>query len=264
MSERAASPFVGAFTRVGRKRDHNEDHVVVAPAEWAGAACRVAVVCDGIAAGAHSELASAGAARAAVDALLAAAGSDPGDALRRAVAIAHRVVCTADIGAIEGRAGPGTTLVAAVARETRLDVAWVGDSRAYLVPPPPDRAELLTHDHSWVNLVVDSGTLSEEDARASRWAQMITKCVGPLEDPDPYRPPEPSLRSLAVVPGSLVVLCSDGFWAEFDGPESLADAVADGRAAGPDGDAAGLAAWLVDRACDLGADDDVTVAVIVV
>ena len=200
--------------------------------------------------------------------LVTAAGSDPGDALRRAVAIAHRVVCTADIEAIEGRAGPGTTLVAAVARETRLDVAWVGDSRAYLVPPPPDRAELLTHDHSWVNLVVDSGTLSEEDARASRWAQMITKCVGPLEDPDPYRPPEPSLRSLAVVPGSLVVLCSDGFWAEFDGPESLADAVADavaeGRSADPDDDAAGLAARLVDRAGDLGADDDVTVAVIVV
>ena len=97
---------------------------------------------------------------------------------------------------------------------------------------------------------------------------MITRCVGPLEDPDPYRPPEPSLRSLAVVPGSLVVLCSDGFWAEFDGPESLADAVAEavseGRSADPDDDAAGLAARLVDRACDLGADDDVTVAVIVV
>ena len=264
------SELVGGFTRVGRKRDLNEDHVVVAPGDWGGEPCLVAVVCDGIAAGGHCELASAGAARAAVDSLLAAGGGDAtgagdaGEALRRAVAVAHRAVCTAGIEAIEGRAGPGTTLVAAVAREARLDVAWVGDSRAYLIPPPPGAAELLTHDHSWVNLVVDSGTLSEEDARASRWSQMITKCVGPLEDPDPYRPPEPSLRSLAVVPGSLVVLCSDGFWAEFDGPESLADAVADGRAAGPDGDAAGLAAWLVDRACDLGADDDVTVAVIVV
>jgi len=255
---------VGGWTRVGRKRELNEDHVLVAPGDWGGEWCGLAVVCDGIAAGAHSELASAGAAQATLDTLRAAAGTEPGEALRRAIAVAHRTVCTADIEAIEGRAGPGTTLVAAVARAARLDVAWVGDSRAYLIPPPPGAAELLTHDHSWVNLVVDSGTLSEEDARASRWSQMITKCVGPLEDPDPYRPPEPSLRSLAVVPGSLVVLCSDGFWAEFDGPESLADAVADGRAAGPDGDAAGLAAWLVDRACDLGADDDVTVAVIVV
>ena len=259
---------VGGFTRVGRKRELNEDHVVVAPGNWGGEPCLVAVVCDGIAAGAHSELASAGAARAAVDSLLAAGGTDPATALRRAVAVAHAAVCTAGIEAIEGRAGPGTTLVAAVARKGQLDVAWVGDSRAYLVPPPPERPELLTHDHSWVNLVVDSGTLSEEDARASRWSQMITRCVGPLEDPDPYRPPEPSLRSLPVTSGSLVVLCSDGFWAEFDGPESLADAVAEavseGRSADPDDDAAGLAARLVDRACDLGADDDVTVAVIVV
>jgi serine/threonine protein phosphatase PrpC len=234
------SALVGGFTRLGRKRERNEDHVVVAPGNWGGAWCRVAVVCDGIAAGAHGELASAGAARAALDTLLAAAGSDVGDALRRAVAVAHRAVCTADIETIEGRAGPGTTLVAAMARESRLDVAWVGDSRAYLIPPGPQPPELLTHDHSWVNLVVDSGTLTEEDARASRWAQMITKCVGPLEDPDPYRPPEPSLRSLDVAPGSLVVLCSDGFWAEFDGPESLAAAVAEGRAAGRPRDAAAL------------------------
>jgi serine/threonine protein phosphatase PrpC len=255
---------VGGFTRVGRERERNEDHVVVAAGDWGGAPCRLAVVCDGIAAGAHSELASAGAARAAVDSLLAAAGADAAAALRQAVAVAHRAVCTAGIEAIEGRAGPGTTLVAAVAREARLDVAWVGDSRAYLIPPPPDPAELLTHDHSWVNLVVDSGTLSEEDARASRWSQMVTRCVGPLEDPDPYRPPEPSLRSLPVAPGSLVVLCSDGFWAEFDGPEALAAAVADGLAAAAPDDAEALAAWLVDRARELGADDDVTVAVIVV
>jgi PPM family protein phosphatase len=254
------TPFLAGLSRVGRRRDVNEDAVAVTPADWGGSPCHVAVVCDGIAAGAHGELASSVAAEAMVTALLTAAGGDPEDALRRAVASAHRAVCSAGIEEVDDKDLPGTTLVAALARDSWLNVAWVGDSRAYLVPPPPGDAELLTHDHSWVNLVVDSGSLSAEQARSSRWAQMITKCVGPLEDPDPYRPPEPSMRAVTMVPGSRVLLCSDGFWGEFDTPAGLAAAVAEA----PPADAAGLAAWLVDRVCAEGGDDDVTVAVILV
>ena len=97
-------------------------------------------------------------------------------------------------------------------------------------------------------------------ARASKWAQVITRCLGPAEDPDPLKPPEPSMRSIQVVPSSRLILCSDGLWAEFADPDALAAAVT----AAPDpGDAAAVADWLVERALAAGGADDISVAVIV-
>jgi serine/threonine protein phosphatase PrpC len=62
-----------------------------------------------------------------------------------------------------------------------------------------------------------------------------------------------------VAPSSRLILCSDGFWAEFAGPEELAAAVT----AAPDpGDAGALAAWLVERALEAGGADDISVAVV--
>ena len=254
-----SSPMIAGLSLVGRERAINEDAVAVASIERDGAPRRFAVVCDGIAGGAHGELASSFAAEAALASLIEADGADPEFALRRAVAAAHRAICEAAIDGVRGKDEPGTTLVAAIARATFVDVAWVGDSRAYLVPPRLEDAELLTHDHSWVNLVVDSGDLSLEDARASKWSQVITRCLGPAEDPDPLKPPEPSLRSLSVPPSSHLILCSDGLWAEFPGPQGLAAAVA----AAPDrGDAEALSRWLVERALEAGGADDITVAVV--
>jgi serine/threonine protein phosphatase PrpC len=258
-SASGATPMVAGQTHVGRERKINEDAVAVASIERDGVGRRFAVVCDGIAGGAHGELASSFAAQAALAALVEDDRADAEFSLRRAVAMAHRAICEAGIEDVRGKDEPGTTLVAAIARATFVDVAWVGDSRAYLLPPSPAPAELLTHDHSWVNLVVDAGDLDEEEARASKWAQVITRCLGPAEDPDPLKPPEPSIRSIQVAPSSRLILCSDGFWAEFAGPDALAAAVA----AAPDpGDAAALADWLVERALEAGGADDITVAVV--
>jgi serine/threonine protein phosphatase PrpC len=251
--------LVAGQSHVGRQREINEDSVAVASVDRDGVRRRFAVVCDGIAGGAHGELASSFAANAALAALVEDDHADPEFALRRAVAIAHRAICEAGIEDVKGKDEPGTTLVAAIAQATYVDVAWVGDSRAYLLPPGPAPAELLTHDHSWVNLVVDAGDLDEEEARASKWSQVITRCLGPAEDPDPLKPPEPSLRSIQVAPSSRLILCSDGLWAEFAGAEALAAAVT--AAPDPD-DAAALADWLVGRALEAGGNDDVSVAVV--
>jgi serine/threonine protein phosphatase PrpC len=251
---------VAGRTHVGLDRAANEDAFATATSVHDGAARALAVVCDGIAGGAGGDRAALAAANGALAALVAAAGEQAEPALRRAVAAAHRAVCEATIAPAPGKDDPGTTLVAAMARGTSLDVAWVGDSRAYLVPPlgPPEQ---LTRDHSWVTRVVDAGELTEEEARASRWAQVITRCVGPAEDPDPFHPPEPSLCSVEAQPGSIVVLCTDGLWAVLPGTDALGAAV---RGAPSLGDADALAGWLMDRALATGAPDDITVAVIVI
>src|SRR6202011_473503 len=98
--------------------------------------------------------ASARAADAALDAVLSATASgrplDRQAVLRQAVRAAHRAACAPGIELVPGKAPPGTTLVAAVAHGGRVDVIWVGDSRAYLVRPAPSgdgspAAALLTH-----------------------------------------------------------------------------------------------------------------------
>jgi len=256
----APGPSVAGRTHVGYDRPANEDAFAVTASMAHGSPRAIAVVCDGIAGGAGGDRAALAAAEGALAALAAATGERGEPALRRAVAAAHRAVCEAGIAPAAGKDDAGTTLVAAVAQGTSVDVAWVGDSRAYLVPPEGP-AEQLTRDHSWVTHVVDAGELTEEEARASKWAQVITRCVGPAEDPDPLRPPEPSLRSLDAPPGSRVLLCTDGLWAIFDSPDALAAAV---RAAPSPDDADAVAGWLMDRALAAGAPDDVTVAVIVV
>ncbi|HVM65971.1 MAG TPA: PP2C family serine/threonine-protein phosphatase [Acidimicrobiales bacterium] len=256
---RAPSRVAGR-THVGLDRPANEDAVAVTASAHDGVPRVLAVVCDGIAGGAGGDRAAQAAAEGALAALVAAVGEEGERALRRAVAAAHRAVCDAAIAPAPGKDAPGTTLVAAVAHRTALDVAWVGDSRAYLVPPAGPAAQ-LTRDHSWVTRVVDAGELTEEEARASRWAQVITRCVGPAEDPDPLGPPEPSLAAVQAVPGSIVVLCTDGLWAALPGTDALGAAV---RAAPSPGDADAVAGWLMDRALAAGTPDDVTVAVIVI
>jgi serine/threonine protein phosphatase PrpC len=57
---------------------------------------------------------------------------------------------------------PETTVVAALRRGARLSVGWLRDSRAYLVGE--GEARLLTHDHSWVNDVVEADAMTLAEA----------------------------------------------------------------------------------------------------
>jgi serine/threonine protein phosphatase PrpC len=258
---------LAAATHRGRTHEVNEDAVAVGRRQLHGVPLHVLVVCDGVSASSHGEQASAQAARAALDTLLAAvAGPGPVDrdaALREAVRAAHRAACIPGIEPAPGEDPPGTTLVAAVAQGGRVDVAWVGDSRAYLLSPAPPgggpaAVALLTRDHTWMNEVVASGELTAAEAARSPDAHALTRCLGPLEDPDPDRAPEPSLAAVAAVAGSRLVVCSDGLWNGAAGALELAALAAD---LPPGADARSLALDLVRQAVATGARDDVTAAV---
>ena len=94
--------------------------------------------------------------------------------------------------------GMGTTLVAA------LFVVNVGDSRMYLISD--NTITQVTHDHSYVQHLIDSGTLSVEDARNHPFRNRITRAVGVDEDIecDIF---SVELESLEV---GYLLLCSDG------------------------------------------------------
>src|SRR3954471_3777291 len=121
--------------------------------------------------------------------------------LRRAVVEADRNIYEAALANPE-LSGMGTTLTVLLFSGGRVYLGHVGDSRAYLYRN--GKARQLTEDHSWIQEQVRAGLLSPEEAKESRFRNIITRSVGfePSVDPD--------VAGLAVQAGDCYVLCSDG------------------------------------------------------
>ena len=98
----------------------------------------------------------------------------------------------------------GTVVTALLVDETAgtVSVGHVGDSRAYRLRD--NELEQITKDHSLVGELVRAGRLSAEEAEQHPHRSVITRAVGT----------EPSVEvdtfTLAVVPGDLYLICSDG------------------------------------------------------
>ena len=71
--------------------------------------------------------------------------------------------------------GMGTTVVAVLVLGSIAVVAHVGDSRAYLIN---DEINQITKDHSFVQLLIDTGKITEEDAKVHPDRNVITRAVG--------------------------------------------------------------------------------------
>jgi len=95
-------------------------------------------------------------------------------ALRQSIDAANaRVFATARE---TGRAGMGATLTAMLFHGLYAHVAEIGDSRAYLLRG--NRLVRLTHDQSYVQRLIDKGTLTEEQAKSSNYRNVILQAMG--------------------------------------------------------------------------------------
>ncbi len=219
----------------------------------------VAVVCDGVSNSQTPAAAALVAARVAGEALAAAAG-DPGAAMRAAVVAAHAGVCALPYDRQADVDPPACTLVAAHVRRVEgglvATLGWLGDSRAYLLQD--DGAQLLTHDHSWVNLVVDANQMPLAEALRDRRAHALVSCLGTTDFAAASPCPEPAVRSVALRRPGWLVLCTDGLWNYADAPAALLRACPGWQSM----DAAALCRTLLDHALAAGGHDNVTVAAI--
>ena len=102
----------------------------------------------------------------------------------------------------QGEGKSGTTVVVMKISDDRAQIWWVGDSRAYLIRDR--RLELLTRDHSLVQELVEAGEISPDQAEGHPRANIITRALGTRDKVDVER------RHLKVMPGDLLLLCSDG------------------------------------------------------
>jgi len=240
-------------TDVGRRRDHNEDAFLV------DADLGLFVVADGMGGHAGGGTASTLAVETIRDRVRAARASDPAlfadpgpaqtsrlpEVLREAVEEACRNIYRA-AQEDPSLAGMGTTVTAALLADGAAFVAHVGDSRCYLARG--EQIFQISEDHSLVNEQLKAGAITEEEARSSRFRNIITRSVGFEEEV------LVDVMGLEVQPGDTLVLCCDG----------LSNLVGDGEigqvvAAEPLSDSPEK---LVALANERGGDDNITVIVV--
>ncbi len=234
------SSFAGSD--VGLARSGNEDSYFCGRTVFA--------VADGLGGHQGGEVASA----AAVEPLAALDGrdfADPGEAaeaLADAVREANRAILDRAAGDPD-LWGMGTTLTAAArAGDSQLQLAHVGDSRAYLFRDGD--FEQLTTDHTVVGELVRRGRLTPAQAAIHPERSILTRAVGldprvPVDTPDAVE-----LRA-----GDQVLLCSDG----------LTEAVDDDQIAGllsSEGDGDAACRSLIDAANAAGGPDNITVVLL--
>lgn len=98
----------------------------------------------------------------------------------------------------------GTTATVVLLRGDLAFISHVGDSRAYLFAE--GNLELLTRDHSLVRRLQELGQLSAEEAEVHPQRNVLYRAIGQGDTIEI----DPTTRRL--VPGSRVLLCSDGLW----------------------------------------------------
>lgn len=226
-----------ARSDVGLVREGNEDSGYAGP--------RLLAVADGMGGHAAGEVASS----ATIDELLhvenGVGESDALDSLNAAVVAANdriRQLVLDD----PRREGMGTTLTALLWTGTDIRVAHIGDSRAYLLRDGQLRQ--LTHDHTFVQTLVDEGRISADEANIHPARSLILKALDGKPDP------EPDLDILEVRPGDRLLVCSDGLSGVVRN-ETMRDTLLNHR------DLSQAADELVGLALRGGAPDNVTVVV---
>lgn len=98
--------------------------------------------------------------------------------------------------------GMGTTLVAATIEENRMIVANIGDSRLYVIN---EQIKQITKDHSLVQIMVENGEISPEDAKLHPNKNIITRAIGGLDNNA-----NADFFEVDLNVGDIVLLCSDG------------------------------------------------------
>lgn len=70
----------------------------------------------------------------------------------------------------------GTTAVLAIISNNSVHVGHVGDSRAYLIHD--GKLKLLTRDHSWVQMLLETGEIKQEDIKNHPKKNQLTRAIG--------------------------------------------------------------------------------------
>lgn len=225
-----------ARSDIGLVRQGNED------SGYAGG--HMLVVADGMGGHAAGELASATTVAIFAELDQAPPGENVLTALADAVDHAHEELSRI-VSDSPDFAGMGTTVTAISWEGSRVALAHVGDSRAYLLRE--GRLSQLTKDHTFVQTLVDSGRITSEQAAVHEKRNLLIKAL------DGIHIVEPDLSMREVRAGDRFLLCSDGLTGVLNDAKLLELLLIS--------DPTGAVTALVERALEGGAPDNVTCVV---
>ncbi|TCC56912.1 serine/threonine-protein phosphatase [Kribbella pittospori] len=226
-----------ALSDVGRVRRNNEDSAYAGP--------HLLLLADGMGGAAAGEVASA----AAVQVIRRLdnpeiSGEDMIEALAGAVHRANERLSEL-VEEDPEREGMGSTVTALMFDGQQLGLAHLGDSRAYRMRD--GQLYQLSHDHTFVQSLVDEGRISKEEAFTHPHRNLILRVLDGRPDSDP------DLEMLDVQAGDRLMLCSDGL------PDYVSDEVIAASMAGGTPDS--VVVELITHALEAGSNDNVTCVV---
>lgn len=219
---------VAACTDVGRKRQNNEDSLLVLdlngqtthdqPVEATitlGLPGLLLAVADGMGGHRSGEIASQLCIQTLPRVLLSGLRTVDSGAAQASTALVQAVETTSQVISEEAAQNPahegmGTTLTAALLTDMHLDVAQVGDSRAYMVRG--EALAQLTTDQTVANYML---AMHQELPTDSRVGEMLVQAVGAQSNVDVV------LTSRELENGDVLLLCSDGLYKVVSSSEIL-------------------------------------------
>jgi serine/threonine protein phosphatase PrpC len=233
----------GGASDTGLVRSHNEDRY------WMDAESGVFLVVDGMGGQAAGELAAQTAVEAVRESMAVnPAGGAAEERVRTAIVCANNRIFALGEDRAEFR-GMACVLTLALLQDGHITIGHVGDSRLYLVWKGAIRK--LTRDHSPVGECEDAGELSEEEAMQHPRRNEVFRDVGTRRR-SAADEGFIEIRTCRFHPDAAILLCSDGLTDLLTASEvrSIVDRY--------DGDAARVAAELVEAANLAGGCDNIT------
>lgn len=233
-------------TNVGCKRKQNED--------WLESfECKnglVAIVCDGMGGHVGGQVASHLAIDTIKEFVCGNTFNDPNEMIIAACNIANQAILNRT-AAEPQLAGMGSTCVMLVVRDGKVYVGSVGDSRVYLVRSK--KIIQLTKDQSYVQMLVDMGEITREQAERHPRRNEITNALGlPTMRPA-------TVLDTPIIPeaGDCFLLCSDGL-SGMVSDEAIAKIVSSQASMSQ----RERVSALIKAACDNGGNDNVTCQIV--
>jgi protein phosphatase len=155
---------------------------------------------------------------------------------------------SASVQAHSDLAGMGTTFSGMLVHGTSVSIGHIGDSRIYLARDGV--VKQITTDHTFVQRLVDTGRISEEEALFHPRRSVLMRVLGDVE-----QFPEVDLETFETKPGDRWMVCSDGLSGVI--PEGLMHRIMLSKS-----NVQEATDLLVGEALEFGAPDNVTVVLV--
>lgn len=187
---------------IGLKRSSNQDSFNITELSDG---CLLATVCDGMGGANGGNIASDVACKTYTECILSDYSGDDqstADIMSNAVSKANEKVYGMAQND-DSLSGMGTTLVSAIiSPDGKADIINVGDSKLFAVTE--NCMKQITHDHSYVQYLVDMGQITVKEAKNASIRNIIIRSVGNEAET------RPDLFSFTMTPDTTILLCSDG------------------------------------------------------